>query len=101
MAGPIYRVFFVNYKDAWYKLSQEEQNKLNEQNAAFLKELGAELVILCISAWASEEWLGWGVEKYPDIEAVQKQTDHLISLNWFHYMETKTYLGTEFVMPGS
>ncbi len=99
MSEPIYKVFFVKYKQPWYELSTEEQNQLNAQNQASLEELGVEAVIMCLSGWASEEWLGWGVEKYPNIEAVQKHIDKLIAINWFNYIESKTYLGTEFQMP--
>jgi hypothetical protein len=95
MAQAIYKVFMFKYKEPWYKLSVEEQNKLMAQDEESLKALGVEIVILCGSVWSSEEWLGWGVEKYPDIEAVQKHADNLSKLNWFEYFESKTYLGTE------
>ncbi len=32
MAQPIYKVWFMKYKDPWYKLTKEEQNKLMQQN---------------------------------------------------------------------
>ena len=71
------------------------------QDEESLKTLGVEPVILCSSVWSSEEWIGWGVEKYPDIEAVQKHGDNLSRLNWFEYLESKTYLGTEIPLPES
>jgi len=99
MAPPIYKVWMAKFKNAWYRLSQEEQNKLQERNLESLNEVGAESIVFCISYWANEEWMGWGVEKYPDIEAVQKHADNLMAMNWFNYMESKTHLGTEFIMP--
>lgn len=96
MAEPIYKLFLLRFKDAWYKLSSEEQNELMAKNAESQKQLGIEPVVLCNSVWGSEEWLGWGVEKYPDIEAVQKHAEFLINTNWFNYFESKTFLGTEF-----
>lgn len=95
MAQPIYKVYFMKYKEPWYKLTTEEQSKLIAQNVEFLKQVGSEPIILCNSVWSSEEWLAWGVEKYPDIEAVQKLADNLFSINWFEYIESKTYLGVE------
>ena len=95
MSQPIYKVWFVKYKDAFYKLSTEERDKIEAQIAASLKEVGAEHIISCTPVWASEEWLIWGVEKYPDIEAVQKHAMNLFKMNWFQYIESKTYLGTE------
>jgi len=95
MAQPIYKVWFFKYKEPWYKLTKEEQDKLMAQNAESLKQLGGELVMMRVSIWASEDWLAWGVEKYPDIEAVQKHANNLFSWNWFEYIESKTYLGVE------
>ncbi|HSB67477.1 MAG TPA: hypothetical protein VLD65_12945 [Anaerolineales bacterium] len=99
MAQPVYKVWFARYKEPWYKLSIEDQNKLTAQNAESLKQVGAEEIIFCNTMWSSEEWLAWGVEKYPNIEAIQKHADYLFSINWFQYLESKTYLGTE--MPTS
>lgn len=95
MAQTIYKVWFLKYKEPWYKLTTEEQNKLNEQNQESLKQVGCESIMMCMSVWASEEWLGWGVEKYPNIEAVQKHTENLFDMKWFEYIESKTYLGSE------
>jgi hypothetical protein len=95
MAQPIFVVFFAKFKEPYYKLTKAEQDKLDEQSTAALKQVGAERIVACMSFWANEKWLGWGVEKYPDIEAVQKHAMILYELNWFEYFESKTYLGTE------
>jgi hypothetical protein len=58
-------------------------------------QVGGEHIVSCIGVRASEEWLGWGDGKYPDIEAVQKHTMTLYALNWFKYFDSKTYLGSE------
>jgi hypothetical protein len=95
MSQAIYKVWFMRYKDAWYKLSPEEQKKLMDKNEALMKEVGGELVMMCTSVWASEKWLAWGVEKYPSIEAVQKRAMDLYTINWFNYVESETSLGVE------
>jgi len=95
MAQPIYKVWFMRYKEAWYKLSAEEQNKLMAENQKSMKEVGGELIMMRASGWSSEEWLAWGVEKFPDNEAVQKHAMNLFGMNWFEYIESKTYLGVE------
>lgn len=98
MAQPIYKVWFVKYKEPWYRLTTEEQNKLIAQIAESLKQLGVENIVLCNSVWSSEEWLGWGVEKYPDLEAVQKHAENLYKLNWFEYVDSQMVLGTELTL---
>ena len=37
----------------------------------------------------------FGVEEYPDIEAVQKHTADLLALNLFRYLESFSLLGIE------
>lgn len=60
-----------------------------------LKAVGAELVVGCYSVWSSENYLGFGVEKFPDYEAVRKHTQMLLAMDWFRYIESTSYLGTE------
>jgi hypothetical protein len=82
-------------KDAAYAMSPEEQNKLLEKVSEALEKVGGEVVLTCNSAWCSENYQFWGVEKYPDIEAVQKHAELLGELNWFSYVDSTSYLGTE------
>jgi hypothetical protein len=95
MAGPIYSVFMMKYTDAWYKLSADERAKLAAQGEEALKKVGGERLVACVSVWCSEEWLGWGVEKYPDIDAVQNHAQLLWNFGWYNYIESKSYLGVE------
>ncbi len=95
MAQPIYKVWMAKYTESWYKLSKEEQEKHEAKVAEALKKVGGEAVITCMSLWSSENWMMWGVEKFPSIEAVQQQTRLLFDLNHFHYIESTSYLGTE------
>jgi hypothetical protein len=94
MAQPIFKNWFARYKDAWYKLSQEEQNALYAQNEASLKKVGAELIVFCVSL-SHENWAGWGVEKYPNVEALEQHLQDLIELKWFAYFDSETFLGVE------
>lgn len=96
MSQSIYKVYFAKYKEPWYKLTSEERNKLWELDAAALKQVGAERIVDCESVWANEQWLGWGVEKFPDIEAFHKYAVILVNLNWFEYFDSITYLGTDY-----
>ena len=96
MAQPIYKVWMLNYKDAFYKLSPEEQNTLMAKVNQALKDVGGERVVTCVSVWSSENCLAWGVEKFPDIEAVQKFADMLWELGQYQYVESTSFLGTEY-----
>jgi len=95
MGQTIYKMFLMKYKDAWYALSPEEQQKLGGQGEESLKRVGGERLISRVSVWSDEKWLGWGVESYPDLEAVQAHALTLYNMNWFKYIESESYLGVE------
>ena len=95
MAQPVYKVWMMKYKDAWYRLSKAEQDEYSAKMAAALKQVGGELVMMRVSLWSSENWLGWGVEKFPSIEAVQQYAMLLFNMNHYQYIESSSYLGVE------
>ena len=97
MAQPIYSLYQSRFKEAWYELSSEERDTLFQKSAEALAKVGGKSIILCVSGWASEQWVTFGVEMYPDIEAVQEHGRLLFELNWFRYIDSVTTLGTEFV----
>ena len=99
MARPIYKVFMFKPTEAWYQLSEQKKNQLKAQLGKALKKVGGKEVVLCFSGWDSEQYLGWGVEQFPNIEAAQKHHALLVDLKWFRYAESNSYLGTE--MPRS
>ncbi len=58
------------------------------------EQVGAKVLVICNSAWSDEQWPAFGVEEYPDIEAVHKHAQLLQELNWFRYIDSSTTLGT-------
>ena len=95
MTQPIYKVYTGNMSEAWYRLSKEEQDSLLANVAEALDKVGGEIVVLCNSLWSGDGVMFFGVEKFPDIEAVQKHTELLSELNWLRYVNSKSILGTE------
>jgi hypothetical protein len=94
MAGPIYKFFRGQFTEAWHQLSQEEQDSLLTKVNEALEQAGGKPIILCDTRWHSDQWMFAGVEEFPDIEAVQKHTELLNGLNWFHYVQSESMLGT-------
>ncbi len=99
MTGPIYKLWQAKFTEAWYQLSQEEQRQRVAQVEEALTQVGGKRVLLCNSAWANEQWSAFGVEEFPDIEAVQKHSQLLDELNWYRYIESITTLGTRWEGP--
>ncbi len=96
MAQPVYKLWLSRPSEAWYQLSEDEQQQLIAKVNEAREQVGGKLVVFCNSQWASEQWFGWGVEQFPDLEAVQKFTERLNEFNWSRYGESWTILGTEF-----
>lgn len=95
MSKPIYQMYMAKGTEAAYQLGREGWEKLNAKNLESLASVGAEMIINCDSIWSSEPWLFFGINKFPDIEAVQKHAANLVQIEWYRYVEGKTLLGTE------
>jgi len=79
VAQPIYKSFFVRFKEPWYQLSQAEQNSLLQKITGALEKVGAKSQVLCSSGWSTESWQFFGVEVYPSVEAVDRKSTRLNS----------------------
>jgi hypothetical protein len=95
MSQSIYKMHQLKWKDAWYELTPTERENLIAQVDESFTAVGGKSVLFCNSAWSSEAWMAFGVEEYPSLEAVQKHADDLLRLNWFHYVESQSSLGTQ------
>lgn len=96
MAKPIYKLFMFRNTEAYYQASQNERDEfLGKLDEAF-KRVGEKRIVACDSSWSSEEWPVFGVEVFPDIEAVQAYSQAMQELNMARYVVSTTILGTEF-----
>ena len=96
MAKTIYQLFMARFTEAWYQLSDEERNQILAKQAESSEKAGAKSVIFAESVWSNEEWQFFGVNEYPNVEAVQEHTQRLIDAQWFRYIESKVILGKEY-----
>jgi hypothetical protein len=96
MAQPIYKLFMFRNIEAYYQLSQDERNELLVKIDAALQKAGGKRLISCNSSWSSEQWPVFGVEQFPNIEAVQQHAEALTELNLSRYLVSMSVLGTEF-----
>lgn len=95
MSKPIYKSFMGRMTEAWYALSAEQQQALMASLAAEEKRLGVKSVVACDSSWSSDHILFFGIEEFPDLDAVQAYHAALLKLNWFRYIDGTTALGTK------
>ena len=96
MSQPIYKMFMFRNTEAYYQASEEERNEvLGKLDAAFQK-VGGKRLVWCNSYWSSDQWQVFGVEVFPNIEAVQQYSQVMNELNLSRYVESVSLLGTEF-----
>ena len=100
MAQPIYKLWQGRLTEAWHQLPEQEQLQLLGTVQEAMTTAGGKPLAICEAAWSNEEWPYFGVEEFPDLEAVQRHQQILTDLNWARYMESRSTLGTEFVLPG-
>ena len=91
---PIVKVYFWKPKEADYSLSEEELREHAAKLAKKREELGGKPIVVCDCRWSNQEWYRFGVEEFPDIEAVQEFARFMEELQHFRFVESKTYLGT-------
>ena len=95
---PVYKLYLMKPKEAWYALSKEEQRALINSDAELshkmMSRLGGRSLLSCDCFWSTEDWMLFGVEEYPDIESVQESTRALREMGWFKYFESRIVLGT-------
>jgi hypothetical protein len=95
VAGPIYKLYMGKMTEAWYQLSEEEQESLLAKVEEARRRVGGKTVVAGSSAWSSEHCEWFGVEEFPDIEAVQKHAQELIEMDWYRHIDSMSVLGTE------
>ena len=96
MSGPIYKLFMFRNTEAFYQASEEERNEFLSKLGAAFENVGGKRIVTCNSYWASDQWSVFGVEMFPDLEAVQKYAEAMNELNMPRYVESMSLLGTEF-----
>ncbi|HWQ12083.1 MAG TPA: DUF6616 family protein [Roseiflexaceae bacterium] len=95
MATPIYKVFLARPTEAWYALPKAQQDELLAKVNTALESVGGRRLAICDSSWASEQYQVFGLEEFPDIEAVQRFHAALNEFSWLRYVDTITTLGTQ------
>jgi hypothetical protein len=101
VAKPIYKLYTLRLIEPWYQLSEEQQAAMLAKVDAARTAVGGKQVLLCDSAWASEQWQGFGIEVYPSVDALQEHARLLLEIGWYRFIESETVLGINSADHGS
>jgi hypothetical protein len=96
MSQPIYKLFMFRNTEAYYQASEEERNEFLAKLDAAFNKVGGKRLAWCNSFWSSDQWQVFGLEVFPNIEAVQQYSEVMNELNMPRYVESVSLLGTEF-----
>ena len=96
MSQPIYKMFMFRNTEAYYQASEEQRNEILGKLDAAFQEVGGKRLVWCNSYWSADQWQVFGVEVFPNIEAVQQYSQAMNELNLSRYVESVSLLGTEF-----
>jgi hypothetical protein len=96
MAGPIYKLYMGTVTEAWYQLSEEGRKSLSAKLHEAREKAGGKIIVHCHSWWSSDRVRFFGVEEYPDIEAVQKHAELEEEIDLYRYLDRASVLGTKF-----
>jgi hypothetical protein len=99
MAQPIYKLWQARWSQAWHGLPPDEQQRLIGEVMKALETAGGKELVLCNAAWSNERWPFFGLEEFPDLQAVERHAQLLLDLDWARYMESRTTIGTQLELP--
>ena len=91
---PIIRLMFVNIKEPFFDLSDEEKMAYMVKDRKNLDELGCTFEMVNLTG-SNEEWQYIGIEEWPSMEAIEKRAKfEKEELEIQRYVEYKTFVGT-------
>ena len=95
MSQPIYKLWQGRFTEAWYRLPEEEQQRLLGLVREAREAVGGKEVLTCLADWSNERWPAFGVEEFPDLDAVHRFHESLADIPWARFVESRTTLGVD------
>ena len=94
--SPVYRAYLAHETAFARQMEpQELESKYNLAGEAF-KSAGGMPVLSAYMRWNNEGYEYFGIERYPNLEALIGYTQFLSSNDWYRIMESRSYLGTAY-----
>ena len=91
--GKIYQLFIL-----WNETESYEQFPQTAKDAVWAKATetlqDTQWIVAANCYWSSEEYQGFGIMSYTDIDAVQRHFANLEKIRWPRYMRARSLLGT-------
>lgn len=90
---PIYKLYLAKPTIEVSRATQEQVAEYSQKHNEFMAQTGGKILIAADMVWSSEEYATFGIEEFPNLEALIEFHDCLKTLDWFSYFTSKSYLG--------
>jgi hypothetical protein len=90
---PIYRAYLARLTAYGHSLSPEKLEEVGGRSIEESRKHGGILLAAAYTRWNNEEWETFGIERYPDMEAVVRYSQYLSTTNWYKVWEARSFLG--------
>lgn len=95
LSTPIFMLYLIKRKEAWYQLSDEERWEIDRQTLAATTQAAGRRSIVCDATWSSGECEFFELTEFPDMTAVQTRIELYEQVDLFRYYDISTVLGLE------
>jgi hypothetical protein len=92
----VYRVYLAHQTSYARQMPSDETEKRFGLAADAFKSAGGTVMLNAYMRWNFEGYEYFGIERYPDLEAVIGYTQLLSSNGWYDLMASRSYLGTAY-----
>jgi hypothetical protein len=93
---PVYKLYLMKPTLAANSLSPEQRTEYMKKHDEFMAQTGGKMLLTCDMVWSNEEFEYFGLEVFPNLQALTTYHECLRSIGWFAYFESKSYLGWTF-----
>jgi hypothetical protein len=91
-AQPVFKLWISRMNEAAYVLPAEQVQEKMAKVDSLLTGVGGKRIVTC-DCWSSERYPYFGVEQFPNLDAVREYDRCLREINWYRYIDSETLLG--------
>lgn len=94
--NPVYRAYLTHETAFARQMEPQELEMKYRQTSDAFRSAGGTPILSAYMRWNNEGYEYFGVERYPNLEALIGYTQFLSSNDWYRIMESRSFLGTAY-----
>lgn len=93
---PVYRLYMARESEYARQLDPDERERAYGLTTENFRKLGGRTLLSAYMRWNNEGYEYFGVERYPNVEALIGYAQFLSSTDWYRLWVSRSHLGTAF-----